>query len=42
VAKASALTSTHGKNLAGIKAGIHRDALADLAQVTDKSNFSFG
>ena len=42
VAKASALTSTHGKNLAGIKAGIHRDALAALAQVTDKSNFSFG
>ncbi|NMM91383.1 enoyl-CoA hydratase [Rhodococcus sp. SRB_17] len=42
VAKAAALTATHGKNLAGIKAGIHRDVLADLGRVTDKSNFSFG
>jgi enoyl-CoA hydratase/carnithine racemase len=42
VAKAAALTPTHGPNLAGIKAGIHRDLLVDLGRVTDKSNFSFG
>ncbi|MET0799482.1 MAG: enoyl-CoA hydratase/isomerase family protein, partial [Rhodococcus sp. (in: high G+C Gram-positive bacteria)] len=42
VAKAAALTATHGPNLAGIKAGIHRDLLVDLGRVTDKSNFSFG
>ncbi|MGC0364976.1 enoyl-CoA hydratase/carnithine racemase [Rhodococcus sp. 27YEA15] len=42
VARAAAATATHGANLAGIKAGIHRAALADLATPTDKSNFSFG
>ncbi|WP_072687241.1 enoyl-CoA hydratase/isomerase family protein [Rhodococcus marinonascens] len=42
VARASALTATRGDNLAGIKRGIHHQALAALATVTDKSNFSFG
>ena len=42
VTRAAALTATRGANLAGIKRGIHHDALAALATVTDKSNFSFG
>lgn len=42
VARAAALTSTHGENLAGIKRGIHASVLAALATGTDPSNFSFG
>ncbi|MEN0138502.1 MAG: enoyl-CoA hydratase/isomerase family protein [Rhodococcus sp. (in: high G+C Gram-positive bacteria)] len=42
VTRAAALTATRGANLAGIKRGIHHDALAALATATDKSNFSFG
>ncbi|BAH54566.1 enoyl-CoA hydratase/isomerase family protein [Rhodococcus opacus] len=42
VTRAAALTATRGANLAGIKRGIHHDALAALAAATDKSNFSFG
>lgn len=42
VERAAALTATRGANLAGIKRGIHHDALAALATATDKSNFSFG
>ncbi|MEV0945975.1 enoyl-CoA hydratase/isomerase family protein [Rhodococcus sp. NPDC049939] len=42
VARASALTATRGDNLAGIKRGIHHEALAALATATDESNFSFG
>ncbi|AYJ49201.1 enoyl-CoA hydratase/isomerase family protein [Rhodococcus sp. P1Y] len=42
VERAAALTSTRGKNLAGIKAGIHTDVLAALNIPTGESNFSFG
>nr|WP_296772587.1 enoyl-CoA hydratase/isomerase family protein [Rhodococcus sp. (in: high G+C Gram-positive bacteria)] len=42
VERAAALTSTHGKNLAGIKRSIHGDVLAALNTPTDDSNFSFG
>ncbi len=42
VERAGALTSTRGKNLAGIKSGIHTDVLAALNTPTDESNFSFG
>ncbi|WP_137724627.1 enoyl-CoA hydratase/isomerase family protein [Prescottella subtropica] len=42
VARASALVSTRGANLAGIKRGLHRDALDALAVTTDESNFRFG
>lgn len=42
VERAAALTNTRGKNLAGIKAGIHADVLAALNTPTGESNFSFG
>lgn len=42
VERAGALTSTHGKNLSGIKKGIHADVLAALNIPTGESNFSFG
>lgn len=42
VAKAAALTSTRGANLAGIKSRMHVDLLAALTTPTDDSNFSFG
>ncbi|RDI25670.1 enoyl-CoA hydratase/carnithine racemase [Rhodococcus sp. AG1013] len=42
VARASALASTHGANLAGIKRGIHRETLEALGTETDESNFKFG
>ena len=42
VAKAAALTSTRGANLAGIKSRMHVDLLAALNTATDDSNFSFG
>ncbi len=42
VAKAAALTSTRGANLAGIKSRMHVDLLAALNTTTDDSNFSFG
>ncbi|OZF58351.1 enoyl-CoA hydratase-related protein [Rhodococcus sp. 14-2470-1a] len=42
VERAAASTSTRGKNLAGIKAGIHADVLAALNIPTGESNFSFG
>lgn len=42
IAKASALTSTRGPNLAGIKARMHVDLLVALNTATDDSNFSFG
>ncbi|RVW05792.1 enoyl-CoA hydratase-related protein [Rhodococcus xishaensis] len=41
VARASALVSTHGENLAGIKQGIHRDAVDALRIKTDESNLKF-
>ncbi|MDJ0395898.1 enoyl-CoA hydratase/isomerase family protein [Rhodococcus sp. G-MC3] len=42
VERAAGLTSTHGKNLAGIKRSIHVDVLTALNTPTDDSNFSFG
>jgi enoyl-CoA hydratase/carnithine racemase len=42
VAKAAALTSTRGANLAGNKSRMHEDQLASLTTPTDDSNFSFG
>jgi enoyl-CoA hydratase/carnithine racemase len=42
IERAAALTSTRGKNLAGIKRSIHGDVLAALNTPTDDSNFSFG
>ncbi|ORI15821.1 enoyl-CoA hydratase [Rhodococcus sp. 1163] len=42
VERATALTSTRGDNLAGIKRAIHGDLLAALNTPTDESNFAFG
>ena len=42
IERAAALTSTRGKNLAGIKRGIHADVLDALDTPTGESNFSFG
>lgn len=42
VERAAALTNTRGKNLAGIKQGIHGDVLTALNIATGESNFSFG
>jgi enoyl-CoA hydratase/carnithine racemase len=42
VAKAAALTSTRGANLAGIKARMHEELLTALNTATGDSNFSFG
>jgi len=42
IERAAALTSTRGKNLSGIKRGIHADALDALNTPTGESNFSFG
>lgn len=42
VEKAAALTSTRGKNLGGIKRGLHAPLIEALQTKTDESNFRLG